>query len=107
MQNLLKETLQDLEYQNKTPSDVRWVGSHDGEYAISWEEFTAISNFTYDNGFGSTEIDLGLVVVGDDWWLERSEYDGLEGWEFKKLPVKSENPTKFNKVRYEIKLEEK
>lgn len=26
------------------------------------------------------------MVVGDDWWLERHEYDGSEWWEFKRLP---------------------
>jgi len=27
-----------------------------------------------------------LYVVGEDWWLERGEYDGSEWWEFKRLP---------------------
>jgi hypothetical protein len=40
----------------------------------------------YDDGFGGNEIPLSLVVVGDDWWLERGEYDGSEWWEFKRLP---------------------
>lgn len=26
-------------------------------------------------------------MAGDDWWLERAEYDGSEWWKFKTLPV--------------------
>ena len=26
------------------------------------------------------------VAVGDNWWLERAEYDGSEWWEFKTIP---------------------
>ena len=29
---------------------------------------------------------MDLLIVGDDWWLERHEYDGAEWWEFKTLP---------------------
>lgn len=28
------------------------------------------------------------MIVGDDWWMERHEYDGSEWWEFKELPKK-------------------
>lgn len=49
----------------------------------------------YDNSFGYTKVALDLVVVGEDWWLERHEYwyenDCSGWWEFKRMPVK---PTK-------------
>lgn len=32
------------------------------------------------------EVAHDLKIVGDDWWLERSEYDGAERWNFKTLP---------------------
>jgi len=36
--------------------------------------------------------------VGDDWWLERHEYDGSEWWVFQKLPIKPQNKIEPNKV---------
>jgi hypothetical protein len=80
--NLLSETLKVLSNYDYTPDDVRWVGSTDGEYAISWAEFAAIADVEYDDGFGSSEIATDLVVVGTDWWLSRGEYDGSEWWEY-------------------------
>ena len=69
MTNLLKETLEVLEKYGKSPKDVRWVGSRDGRYAITWEEFEKIADIEYDNSFGAQEVAMDLVVVGDDWWL--------------------------------------
>lgn len=90
--NLLEETLSDLKENGKSPSDVRWVGSPSG-YALSWNNFTKIANIEYDDGFGGQEIATDLVIVGDDWWMERKEYDGSEKWSFKFLPAKP-NPAK-------------
>ena len=44
------------------------------------------SGFNYDNGFGGAEVHGDLKIVGNDWWMERGEYDGSEWWEFKTLP---------------------
>lgn len=81
---LLTETLEIMK-RNKV-SDVQWVGSADGQYSISFEEFTRIADIEYDDGFGGQEIADDLIVVGTDWLLERHEYDGSEWWEFKQLP---------------------
>jgi len=51
----------------------------------------------YYNSYGASCVALDLVVVGDDWWLERYEYDGKEWWEFKTLPRITEGK-KFSKV---------
>lgn len=104
--NLLKETMDKLTYSDKHESDVRFVRciqtkasyrDPDVESWISWEEFKELANFEYDDGFGGHEIDLNLMVVGQDWWLERHEYDGSEWWEFKTMPLrptlKAEAPT--------------
>ena len=72
----------------KATADVRWVQWE--TFYCSWEEFASIANFDYDNDFGGNEIKLSLKVVGDDWWLERGEYDGSEWWEFKTQPRKPE-----------------
>jgi|GEM_PF-500830 len=96
--NLLEETLEVLKKHGKSPKDVRWVGSKDGKYAITWDEFEKIADVIYDNGYGAQEIAEDLVVVGEDWWLERCECDGSEWWEFKTLPVKQPEAIKFTKV---------
>jgi len=88
--NLLEETLTFLTEHDKTPEDVKWVGSRYGEYAITWQEFAALANTTiYDNGYGGQEIASDLVVVGDDWWLAREGYDGSEAWVFCEQPRRS------------------
>lgn len=42
------------------------------------------------------EIDMGLIVVGKDFWLERHEYDGSEWWEFKSIPMEPEETIEFD-----------
>ena len=97
--NLLRETLEKLTENNKTPADVRWAGSKDGRYAITWDAFVQLADIVYDDGFGGQEIADDLVVVGDDWWLERHEYDGSEWWEYKTLPVRQSDAQSFTWVR--------
>jgi hypothetical protein len=97
MANLLKETQNILEWSGKTPADVLWVGSFDGEYTITWAEFEQLANIEYDSGYGGQEIANDLVVVGNDWWLTRSEYDGSEGWHFNTKPQAGEGKS-FNRV---------
>ena len=50
-----------------------------------------ILNFEYDDGYGITEVNMGLKLVGKDFWLERHEYDGSEWWEYKTLPIYNED----------------
>jgi hypothetical protein len=95
--NLLEETIKLMAEHGKAPTDVRFVVGNPGcHYRISvvgvgtWEDFAALADIKYDNGFGGAEIDEALQVVGDDWWLERHEYDGSEWWEFKTLPRRAE-----------------
>lgn len=90
MQNLLDETVHYLKESLKVPSDVEFVRFGESFYC-SWDEFSAVASFNYDNGYGGAEIDLRLKVVGRDWWLERGEYDGSEWWEFKTFPEKPEH----------------
>jgi hypothetical protein len=71
----------------KTTEDVMWVGSRDGKYAISWEQFESIANVEYDAGYGGQEVVMDLVVVGHGWWLSRGEYDGSEWWNYNSPPA--------------------
>lgn len=85
--NLLQETLDALKENGKTPADVRWVGRASIGAKCTWKDFAKQANFEYDNGYGSAEIPVDLIVAGDDWWLERAEYDGSEWFEFKAVPA--------------------
>jgi hypothetical protein len=52
------------------------------------EEFIELANEEYNTSYGTNEVELDLKLVGEDFWLERWEYDGSEGWEFKTMPKK-------------------
>ena len=94
MINLLKETLDVLRKNGKEPIEIVWIGCKDFEIPIS--NFYEMANVEYNNGYGSAKVPLDLVVVGEDWWLERAEYDGSEWWVFKEKP-------KMPSVRKEVK----
>jgi hypothetical protein len=87
--NLLQETLDALSANEKSPSDVEWVGSDDGWF--TWDEFATVAAAAdYEAWFGSAKVAQDLIVSGNGFWLERGEYDGSEWWEFKtskKRPV--------------------
>lgn len=84
--NLLQETINSLKINNKLPTNVLWIGNNNVWF--TWLEFSKIADVEYDNGYGSPEVAIDLMVVGDGWWLEREEYDGSEWWSYKKLPQK-------------------
>lgn len=84
--NLLEETVNVLKGYGLTPDQVEWVGSD--TWYCSWDEFVEKANFNYDSGFGAQEINEYLIIVGKDWWLSRTEYDGAEGWCFNIMPVR-------------------
>ena len=95
--NLFTETNDMLFKHGKTPSDVRWVGSENYVY-FSWDHFAEIADKEYNNGYGGTEVAYDLLIVGDDWWMERGEYDGSEWWSFKTMPQKPSNNNNVKSV---------
>ena len=92
MCNLLKETLEILRDNEKSEKDVISVIGFAYEAGVphkikfSFDDFKKLSDFSYDNGFGSATIRMDLKILGENWWLERAEYDGSEWWEFKTAP---------------------
>jgi len=86
--NLLKETTEILTAADKTFDDVRFVQTSKQIGTVF--DFVKISDFDYDNRYGGNVINGSLKIVGDNWWLERGEYDGSEWWEFKTLPIKDD-----------------
>ena len=79
MRNLLIETQEILENNEKSFDDVKWIG-------------------TLNDGI--EHVCLGLLVVGDNWWLERHEYDGSEWWEFKTIPNKPKGELRLCDIWY-------
>lgn len=86
MINFLKETEEALATAGKKADDIMQIGG--GEYRCTWEEFVKLADFDYHEGFGAQKIASDLTIVfRDGSWLERSEYDGSEGWEYKGTPA--------------------
>lgn len=100
MTNLLEETRVYLIESGKIEADVRWVGSSDGAFATTWDGFAQIADVDYDSGYGAQEVVRDLVIVGDDWWMERAEYDGAEGWTFKSMPTRRADSSEPRRVVY-------
>ena len=103
MANLLEETLKVLKNLQVDEEDVAWVGSYDGDLAISWKKFKKIASKTfYDGGYGGQEIAEDLVIVfKDNSWMERQEYDGSEWWSYKKAPERQKKAKTFTRVKGE------
>ena len=100
MTNLLKETMEKLaNYKKDFYQDVLWIGTCCGSYEISKEDFLVMADFAYDNGYGCAEISEALVIVGEDWWLSRGEYDGSEWWDFNKKPTLEKTPEKLSSLK--------
>jgi len=96
MENLLNETIEFLKEHNLSESDVRWVGCID--FKTSWENFKDVANKEYSSGYGWQKVASDLLVVGDNWWLERWEYDGSEGWSFKQFPKEPQKTVKLKRA---------
>ena len=84
--NFLEETIKVLTNNGKSVDDVCFVT--DTNFWCTWKEFSEKANFYYDRGYGMVEINETLYIVGNNWWLERWEYDGSEGWYFKTIVEK-------------------
>lgn len=82
--NLLKETKDILRAYGKRVKDITFVQGKD--FGISVDKFLKLANTTYNEGYGSQKVAEDLIIGGDDWWLERHEYDGSEWWEYRTLP---------------------
>lgn len=96
--NLLDETKKFLQLYNKTLSDIRRVFGND--YQIPVDNFVEIAKDTYyDASLGVQETAKDLILVGDDFYAVRYEFEGNEGWEYHpmtfKIPEKVQTVTKL------------
>lgn len=87
MTNLLKETEQELINNGKSLEDICWVGTKSVKLDLDGEGIKRALDINYNSGYGLNEISLEFMVCGNNWWLERHEYDGSEWWEYKEQPV--------------------
>lgn len=102
MTNLYRETTNVLAEYEKTWADVKMLVLD--RYSCDPQFASIALDIDYNDGYGCEMIDLRFMVVGEDFWLERHEYDGLEWWEYKTIPTLPEDfttsPDKFKKLIY-------
>ena len=83
--NLLQETIGAIQDSGHTIEDIIFIGSRNGEYSMTWDEFINVANVEYDAGYGSSEVATDLIVkFSDSIYMTRGEYDGSEWWEYNK-----------------------
>ena len=82
--NLKNETLEVLDIHGKRKEDVKYVRGD--EFQINLEQFWTLADTEYDNSFGAPEIATDLMLIGDDFWMERGDYNGSEWWDFHRMP---------------------
>ena len=82
MSNLLYETREAIKQSKHRPWDIIFIGSKYSGHSCTWQEFIGLADQQYDNGYGSQEVALDLIIVfKDSSYLEREEYDGSEWWQ--------------------------
>ena len=81
--NLKEETLKVLHNHGKGKEDIKYVCGED--FQISLEQFWELSDTEYDP-YGAPEIATDLMLIGEDFWMERGEYEGAELWDFRTMP---------------------
>jgi hypothetical protein len=81
MTNLLEETEYALAYSGFDMKDVVFIGSIDGVYSCTVDEFKKLADIEYDSGYGLQEVVPDLIILlSDRSYLVRKEYDGSEWW---------------------------
>ena len=81
--NLKEETLEVLDIHGKRKEDIKYVRGD--EFQINLEQFWTLADTEYDP-YGAPEIATDLMLIGEDFWMERSEYEGSELWDFHTMP---------------------
>ena len=75
-----------ITYDNRKTKENKDILLKVGYTKEDWESFLDSLNFNYDSGYGTQHL-FGIVWLYDGTWLERSEYDGAEGWDYKRCPL--------------------
>ena len=106
MINLLEETKKELGWAGQSCEDIIFIGSLKSGHSCTWEEFTALADEEYHNGYGTSEVALDLVILFKDGGrLYREEYDGSEWWIYQP-PVDIPQDTKKIETLFCYRLED-
>lgn len=81
--NLLKELKEVLKENNKTIRDIKWIGTR--RVYVNIDEFLELADTEYTSNSEWQEIAINLLIVGDNWWLERRAHDEVEWFEYKEM----------------------
>jgi hypothetical protein len=103
--NLYEETSSFLSKRGKTFKDVKYVALGDKKWTNVSKFIEIAKLFEYENDFGSVEVNFELKLVGDDFWIQREEYDGAESWVFLQHPGKPKEEF-YKKIITDIDLAE-
>lgn len=102
--NLLAETLYIITKTEHTANDIIFIGSEDSGYQCTWDEYTVLADFDYDEGYGGVEIATDLIIVfSDSSFMNRGEYDGKEWWEYHtpfKMPEESHKISRLKSDKF-------
>lgn len=102
--NLLEETLNVLKERGKSPDDVRWCGwiRGFGQGWFTWSEFVEAAAKTNYDPRAEEFVTHSLVVVGDNWWLERfNDYtEACQWWGYKSMPIRPEKRRPVRPLAY-------
>lgn len=88
MKNALEELKEVLEKNNKTTDNIiaiRVILESPKNDDIAIYTLEDLKDVNYDDGFGSQNL-YGIILLDDNDWLERVEYDGSEWWECRRNP---------------------
>ena len=75
----------DDENYGRTP---KWFVLREGYTAQEFNQFLDYLDFDYDEGYGSQEL-FGVILFEDS-YSDRFEYDGSEAWDNHKMPSAAE-----------------
>jgi hypothetical protein len=88
MMNALEELKEVLKENNKTIDNIiaiRVVLEVQENDDIAIYTLEDLKDVNYDDGYGSQNL-YGIILLDDNDWLERLEYDGAEWWEYRRNP---------------------
>ncbi len=85
--NAKQELLEMLKIHNKTTDNIVAIIVTYDPYFKNVRKIKSLEelDFDYYEGYGGQEL-YGYVLLDDQDWLERAEYDGAGWWEYKKYP---------------------
>lgn len=84
MVNLLEETVECMKKNGKNPSNVLFVNTDEG--FMRWKDFADQADEYYNYQSGHSQVRSDLVIIGVDFWMERTQYGDTEWWVYYEKP---------------------